>query len=800
MGSSNVLVDQAIARPVAASDLSDESYLLAALLEHTADGIAFKDKEGRFVKVNRVRAQLLQLHDPSDAIGKTAEDLVEAEEAAIALQEEREIIHSGVPMTDHEQRKNSPDGSVNWASSSKFPLFNSAGGCIGTLGISRDITRSKENEGQLRNAHRDAELFIDSVPSVLIFLDMVGRIKRWNRAAAEAFGISTAAATGKPLVSCGIDWLSQDVNSEIGPMPERTELSRCRLRFRKNGEERLLGMTLRWIKEFASDNTELLIVGADITDREHTEEDLLWKTAFLEAQTNSTGDGILIVDTNGNKLLQNRQIQGLFKVPQEIADRTDYESLLAHILRTVKDPVRFRNKIQNLHADKSQTSRYEIELLDGTVLEQYSSPVLGQFNKYYGRIWTFRDITERKQTEATLRQLSMAVEQSPVSVQITDLHGMITYVNKTFVDSSGYTADEVLGKNSSILKSGFTSPADYRQLWEAITGGSEWRGLFRNRKKTGALYWESAVIRPIKDQDGTISHFLALKEDITEKLALEGQLRQSQKLEAIGQLAAGIAHEINTPIQYIGDNTGFIKDSWGHLAALLAAARKLREECVPGTVSQTALDSFDECTNVADVEYLSRDIPQAIDQTLEGVQRVAKIVNAMKEFSHPGSQEKQAVDLNRAIETTITISHNEWKYVADVRTCLDPDLPLVPCLAGEINQALLNLVVNAAHAIADVSPRGGCGLGTITLTTRREGNWVEVSVADTGTGIAENVRERVFEPFFTTKEVGRGTGQGLTLVHAVVVKRHGGSIWLDSEVGKGTTFFVRLPIVIPEEK
>ena len=179
---------------------------------------------------------------------------------------------------------------------------------------------------------------------------------------------------------------------------------------------------------------------------------------------------------------------------------------------------------------------------------------------------------------------------------------------------------------------------------------------------------------------------------------------------------------------------------------------------------------------------------------------MARIVNAMKEFSHPGSQEKQAVDLNRAIETTITSSHNEWKYVADVQTHLDPDLPLVPCLAGEINQVLLNLVVNAAHAIADVSPRGGDGLGTITLATRRDGNWVEVSVADTGTGIPENVRDRVFEPFFTTKEVGRETGQGLTLVHAVVVKKHGGSIWLDSEVGKGTTFFVRLPILIPEEK
>jgi PAS domain S-box-containing protein len=466
----------------------------------------------------------------------------------------------------------------------------------------------------------------------------------------------------------------------------------------------------------------------------------------------------------------------------------------------VKDPDRFREQVKYLYDHRNQTSRDEIELLDGMALEQYSSPVLGQSNKYYGRIWTFRDITERKRTEDMLRQLSMAVEQSPVSVEITDLHGNITYVNRTFAESSGYAASEVLGKSSSILKSGHSSPADYHHLWETITEGREWRGLFHNRKKNGDLYWESAVIRPIEDHDGTISHFLALKEDITEKLAMEGQLRQSQKLEAIGQLAAGIAHEINTPIQYIGDNTGFIKESWGHLAGLLTAAQKLRDELTRGIVSQAAIDIFDDCSRVADVEYLSQDIPRAIDQTLEGVRRVARIVSAMKEFSHPGSQEKRAVDLNRAIETTVTISHNEWKYVANVQTHLDPNLPLVPCLAGEINQVILNLVVNAAHAIADVLQQGAGSLGTITLSTRRDGDWVEISVADTGTGIPEHVRDRVFEPFFTTKEVGKGTGQGLTLAHAVVVKRHGGSIWLDSEVGKGTTFFVRLPILIPGGK
>ena len=181
------------------------------------------------------------------------------------------------------------------------------------------------------------------------------------------------------------------------------------------------------------------------------------------------------------------------------------------------------------------------------------------------------------------------------------------------------------------------------------------------------------------------------------------------------------------------------------------------------------------------------------------VQRVAGIVSAMKNFSHPGSQEKQAVDLNRAIETALTISRNEWKYIAEVRTQLDPNLPLVPCLAGEINQVLLNLLVNAAHAMAGTVQGEGGGLGTMTLTTRRDGDWVEMAIADTGMGIPEHVRDKVFDPFFTTKEVGKGTGQGLTLAHTVVVKKHGGRIWFDTEVGRGTTFFVRLPLSASQE-
>jgi len=292
--------------------------------------------------------------------------------------------------------------------------------------------------------------------------------------------------------------------------------------------------------------------------------------------------------------------------------------------------------------------------------------------------------------------------------------------------------------------------------------------------------------------------FLITGADITEQKILEAQLRQAQKLEAIGQLAAGIAHEINTPAQYVGDNTNFLQETWPIVNQILSLCLRLREQSLAGGVAPGLIAELAQCTEEADLTYLLGEVPQAIAQALEGVGRISKIVKAMKEFSHPGSEGKCAIDLNHAIETTIAVARNEWKYVADVQTCFAPDLPPVPCLAGEFNQVILNLLMNAAQTIGDVVKKGSATKGTITITTKCEEDWVEVQIQDTGAGIPEDVRARIFEPFFTTKEVGKGTGQGLALAHAVIVKKHDGKIWFESEVGKGTTFFLRLPLTVPE--
>ncbi len=271
---------------------------------------------------------------------------------------------------------------------------------------------------------------------------------------------------------------------------------------------------------------------------------------------------------------------------------------------------------------------------------------------------------------------------------------------------------------------------------------------------------------------------------------LERELRHMQKMESLGTLAGGIAHEINTPVQYVGENLRFLADSFSELCK---ESQKLEGLIEAASADGQLADLVAEVdtTAEADTGYLREEIPTSIHQSLEGIEQISEIVRAIKEFSHPDAKEKSAIDINRAIETTLTVARNQWRYVADVETDFDDTLPPVLCLPGEFNQVLLNLIVNAAHAISE---RGVEEKGRITLSTRKKGDRVEVRISDTGVGIPAENREKIFDPFFTTKDPGKGTGQGLAIAYTIITKKHKGTISLHSELGKGTTFTVSLPL------
>lgn len=287
-----------------------------------------------------------------------------------------------------------------------------------------------------------------------------------------------------------------------------------------------------------------------------------------------------------------------------------------------------------------------------------------------------------------------------------------------------------------------------------------------------------------------VLHEQQLREDL---LQSHKELAKSQKLESLGQLASGIAHELNTPIQYIGDNTNFFKETFQDVRECLQVFLELFEAGKKNKIDSTIIEKVQSAIEIADIKYIQEEIPQAIEQTLEGVKRIQKIVKAMKVFAHPGNNVHVLTNLNECIQNTITISKNEWKYIADIVLDLDSNLPLVSCDPGEINQVFLNLIVNASHAIAENQKQSSSQKGKITIGTKWVENWVEIRISDTGTGIPDNIRDHVFEPFFTTKEIGKGTGQGLAITHSVVVNRHKGKIDIETRKAGGTTFIIKLP-------
>ncbi len=279
--------------------------------------------------------------------------------------------------------------------------------------------------------------------------------------------------------------------------------------------------------------------------------------------------------------------------------------------------------------------------------------------------------------------------------------------------------------------------------------------------------------------------------DVTERKRLETELGQSQKLEAIGRLASGVAHEINTPVQFVSDSIHFVGESFRELAGLIAGYRTLGVDVSRGTATADDVAQLDAKAQAVDLDFVLENIPTSVDRAVEGLGRIAKIVKSMKVFAHPDQNERTVFDLNEGLESTLIIARNEYKYVAD----LDLQLGTVPTVSGcpgELNQVFLNLIINASHAIGEKGGERGC----ITVRTKAEGERLVVSIADTGTGIPEAICHRVFDPFFTTKPVGKGTGQGLAIARSIVA-RHGGELTFDSKPGVGTTFYVKLPLSAP---
>jgi PAS domain S-box-containing protein len=497
----------------------------------------------------------------------------------------------------------------------------------------------------------------------------------------------------------------------------------------------------------------------EIAERRQAEEELRWKTALMEAQVHSSLDGILVVDKNGKKILQNQRMSDLWKIPPDIAEDKNDAVQVEFVIKRTRHPRQFAERVAYLYSHPHEISRDEIEVIDGTVLDRYSAPVRDQAGNQYGRIWSFRDITERKRMEASHARLAMSVEQSSENILITDTRGAILYANPAFERTTGYTVAEALGKNPRFLQSGKHEAGFFRQMWEVLARGEAWHGHMINRRKNGELFEEEATISPIRDEMGKVVNYVAVKRDVTREMRLEAQFRQSQTMESIGQLAGGIAHDFNNI-----------------LAAIMMQVELARE------IENTP-------------EYVS----QGLKAILASAERAASLTRQLLLFSRKQVMQPRQLDLNEVVTSLAKMLRRitgedvrmELRFqTAPLMTFADP---------GMIDQVLMNLVVNARDAM----PQGGLIIiETAEKTIGQEqaaldpeaspGRHAWFSVSDTGCGIPPEVVPRIFEPFFTTKEVGKGTGLGLAMVFGIV-KQHHGWITVHSEVGRGTTFQVFLP-------
>ncbi len=497
--------------------------------------------------------------------------------------------------------------------------------------------------------------------------------------------------------------------------------------------------------------------------REHLERLVAERTAQLQASearyrglVETAFDWVWEVDAQGRYTYASPRILDLLGYrPEEVLGRTPFEFMPPDEARRVQT-----------HFTHLAARREPFAMLENTnwhrdgrlvILETSGTPILSPAGEFLGYRGMDRDITQRKQAEVELLRLATAVEQAAEGVFITDTDGVILYANPAFEDITGYTRQEALGQNPRILKSGKHDEAFYQQMWDTLTRGQVWQGHFINRKKDGALYEEDATISAVRDAAGKIVHYVAVTRDVTAQVALEAQLRQAQKMEAIGTLASGVAHEINNPLFGIRGYAELIADTLPPESPIVESAAAI------------------------------------IRQT----DHVAVIVRNLLTFARQDKQESRLVAPNDIIQSVLSLLRTVVRHDhITLRVDVPEGLPPVACRGQQLEQVLMNLLTNARDALNErfAGHSDGKLICIRAGVLDRDGEpWLRMTVEDHGAGIPAHVRERVFDPFYTTKPAGQGTGLGLSISHGIV-KDHGGELHFETEPGRGTRFHVDLPV------
>jgi PAS domain S-box-containing protein len=704
--------------------------------------------------------------------------------------------------------------------------------------VAWEITERKLMEEKIRQTNAYLENILQKSPDAIGIVDRHGKFIKWNRAAAEQYGYQFEELGGMSAFSLYAD--KDEFESMLAELRREGTVKNHEISMKKkDGTVAVFGISISLLRNEANEIIGSVSMSRDLSDikkaltaLEASHEQLQQEiTVRLQAEAalnesrqelvniiDFLPDATLVINNEGKVIAWNKAIEELTGVrASDMLGKGDYEYSLPFYGERRPILIDLTLKPQ----EEIETKYLSVERCDCVLTGETYTPALkkekaclvgratvlrGSDGSIKGAVESIRDITELRKTQDELCETNVEMTQLLASIP-SFLIGLtpeqrITRWNPAAEKIFGISSEVVLGERLDRcgVKWDQLKVSEAISLCQKNNAAIRLDGI-RFLRPDGKEGFLTVLVSSIEGEGTGSTGMLLLGNDVTERKIMESQLVQAQKLESIGQLAAGIAHEINTPAQYVGDNARFLQEAYGDLERVHDLYDQLLREVRSGNPTEELVRKIDAAVEEADLEYIRQEAPKAVQQSLEGIERISRIVRAMKEFSHPGTDAKTNIDLNRAIESTITVARNEWKYVAEMVTDFDPGMPLVPCLPSEINQVVLNMIINASHAVADALKQNGSDKkGTITIATRALDGHVEIRISDTGTGIPENIRSKIFDPFFTTKEVGKGTGQGLAISHSVIVDKHRGTITLDPEVDRGASFIIRLPLQSDSEK
>jgi len=746
-----------IERKRAEEELQTVNRLQSVILSNSSVGIAFV-RNRVFEWVNPRMSELFGI--PQEQFQGTSTRIVHADDAGFerfGIEVYATLAHEGRVTVELQMPR--ADGSLFWCRLAGSSL-DASRPHEGSIWVFEDITeRIQERESLLRT-----QFAVDRARDSVLWIDEDGRIVYANNAACTSMGYARDELLAKTVFDIDPDFLADHWGQHKEDMQRLGTMLFEGRHITKDGRVFPVEVSSSYF-EFAG-RWLACAFDRDITERKRAEEEIRRLNEELEERV--VQRTAQLEDAN-------------LALTKEVSERIQAEEAL-------KQRLKFENMIAGISGDFASRATDQID--------QGITRALGEVGTFAGadRAYVvlltedsrYMSITHEWCTEDAVSHIEESgnVPMPALEWVREQLERLEPFRITTLTDLLVEAIEE-----KEILRTGLTTSCTIVPL---VCGGVL-KGFLGFDSVNPGWQCSDDLLRMLRTASRSFANAFENKWAEEERLGLELQLLHAQKLESVGQLAAGIAHEINTPTQFVGDNIRFLGDAFADLTKLIDSFDQLDTAVREGDASPHLLDDIEEARVLADVGYLRAEIPRAIDHSLEGIQRVSRIVCAMKAFSHPDLGEKTVTDLNRAIETTVTVARNEWKYVAEVELQLDPGLPGVACFPGEINQVILNLIVNAAHAIAEKIGPASPDKGTITIGTKIVGNTVEIRVADTGTGIPERYRERMFTPFFTTKGVGKGTGQGLAMAYNVIQKKHGGSIRFETKTGEGTTFIIRLP-------